>query len=158
MNNKVYAVDFQTFNNMMKERGITDENVNEWKSTAFIEIQARADIEDMPECDFYFKKDSDNVIRMEFDDTTKDFDHEEDGKIRKVRIITDEDAKRLAEFINNNIEKSFLVHCHAGVSRSGAVIKYIWEKKDLPLQELLDNNPYIHPNFEILSKLRKNEK
>lgn len=145
---KIHAIDYQSFNNAMSERNINDETIKAWKNQAFIEIQSERDLDS---CPFWFKENHPNVLRITFDDTEKDYL----DKDYWVRVITDEKAKEIFDFVIQNKGKHFLIHCHAGVSRSGAVAQFICELNDISLQEFQTMNPYTLPSFEVLSKLRK---
>jgi hypothetical protein len=130
----------------VEKRGITDENVEkDWPNQAFVQIHGEVA---MPTGDegFHFKEPHSNVTTCIFDDTLTDFEYDLiGGGTAWARTITDEQAKELAGFIHRNIDKSFLIHCRAGVSRSGAVAVFVCEKKGMSLQECVDMNPYIHP-------------
>lgn len=41
-----------------------------------------------------------------------------------------DEAKRIVDFISDNIEKSdeIIIHCYAGISRSAAIAKYILDR------------------------------
>lgn len=64
--------------------------------------------------------------------------------------ITDSDAQRITKFIEANKDKDFLIHCFVGVSRSGAVAKFINEYLELDIQYL---NDYTLYNTYVFNKL-----
>ena len=67
-----------------------------------------------------------NTLELKF------WDIEED--IGNYKIITDEQAKQIYDFIVKNKDKEFLINCEAGVSRSagvGLAIEYLLRDKDL---------------------------
>jgi predicted protein tyrosine phosphatase len=67
------------------------------------------------------RKSFDDVIVMEFSDLTiYEFNQIPPGQ-HEVILFTPELATQLAQFIVKNKDKNFMVHCAAGVSRSGAV-------------------------------------
>ncbi len=152
---KVYALPYNVFNDMMTERNITDENVEEWKNQAFIEVQGKEDIKD-EKLAFHFKQDHPNVLRLTFDDVEEDTELPDlSGDFTWAYCINEEQAKILHEFIHRNKDKHFLTHCYAGVSRSGAISQYICEIKDIPLTTFQEMNPYSLPSRRVLSELRK---
>jgi len=65
--------------------------------------------------------------------------------------ITDLQANLLLNFIERNHNKNFLVHCFAGVSRSGAVAKFINEFYECGNFYLEDYKGY---NRRVFNKLR----
>lgn len=102
------------------------------------------------------------ILRVSYDDT----EH-----IRYVpggRVFNEEDALQLAAFIKENWGSNFLVHCEAGVSRSGAVVEAILAYAALPCNctledaeehyashEYVDAGGVRYPNGHILSLLKR---
>ena len=71
-----------------------------------------------------FYKEHKNVLILVFDDV--EYDLESKGYLYKA--FTKEQGNKVIEFINNNIDKSkFIVHCSAGISRSGAIGRFIFD-------------------------------
>lgn len=153
---KIHAMDWQSFDTGCKEREINDDTVEKWQNQAFIEIHGDTDKDK-----FTFRKSHDNVHQSVFDDVLEDMPYEDlDGNTLGPNFVTMSDiqAKEMAEFILKNRDKNFLVHCHAGISRSGAVAQFICELKDIPLETFHTMNPYVHPNPTVLRKLREQVK
>lgn len=79
-------------------------------------------------------------------------------QVGNYKIFDDEIAKELIEFILKNKDKSScIVHCTAGVARSGAVGKFInnifgEENK----KQFKRSNPHISPNRLVLKLLNEN--
>ena len=69
------------------------------------------------------KKNHINVLNLEFDDVTEDTEF--NGHLLKA--MTEEQAQKCVDFIENNIGKHIYIHCRAGISRSGAIAKFIVE-------------------------------
>jgi predicted protein tyrosine phosphatase len=59
-------------------------------------------------------------------------------------------ANCLLDFINKNANKDFLVHCFAGVSRSGAIAKFINEHLEAGVWYLEDYKGHNRKVFEQL--------
>ena len=63
-------------------------------------------------------------------------------------------AKQLLEFVDSCGEEDILVHCHAGVSRSAAVAKFLNEHKgyllDLSFPSCKDTAAYNHDVYRML--------
>lgn len=104
----------------------------------------------------WFEKEAGNVINLEFDDVTHFTEFlchdDEKGKIY-AHGISDEDAKRLHDFIWRNQGKNFIIHCRAGMSRSQAVCRYITDVFEG--YETRVENPCRYPNIFVLNKLHR---
>lgn len=75
---------------------------------------------------------------------------------KHYKKVSDEELIRVVDFINANSDKSnFVVHCSAGISRSGAVARWIAEKFEVNSKDFYKNNPYIQPNLYILKRLKE---
>ena len=95
------------------------------------------------------------------DDLEKDLEIPLIGTNKKdiYKAMTYEQALDLFDFIKSNIDKkTCLVHCHAGVSRSGAVGLFINEYLGQNEERFRVLHPNIAPNPHILSLLRKARK
>jgi protein-tyrosine phosphatase len=64
--------------------------------------------------------------------------------------VDEETAKKLVKFIEQNAQKNFVVHCFMGVSRSGAVAKFINEYYGLN-DPVLEN--YKNYNQQVFNQL-----
>lgn len=93
---------------------------------------------------------SDNVLFLTFSDirrqkmTTKDY---------QLVGITNSQAKQIHDFCEKNSHKSFIVHCHAGISRSAAVCLYLNLKYGHKLKDFFFD--LSAPNPFVLMKLLK---
>ena len=65
-----------------------------------------------------------------------------------------EQARHIVRFVQENGERPLLIHCTAGISRSGAVGLAIAELCGCE-EEFLRDNPVIMPNQLVLRKLRQ---
>lgn len=84
--------------------------------------------------------------------TWKFYDLEYD--VENYKAITYEQAKEISEFVRNNLDKTLVVHCTAGVARSGAIGEYYWELLGDSYKSLMEKYPHIMPNGRILTYLR----
>jgi predicted protein tyrosine phosphatase len=143
------------FDNIMMKNNITNENVKDKLDVAFISINNTEDTKEIP----YFNDcNSDNVLVLYFDDVEEDIEIPIIGenKIQKVKAFTIEQARILFNFIVKNTEKkSFIIHCTAGISRSGAVGTFINDYFQQSYHKFLEKNPYILPNGHVLRLLNK---
>jgi predicted protein tyrosine phosphatase len=68
----------------------------------------------------------------------------------------DIELQKIVDFVNlNQDKKAFIVHCSAGVSRSGAVATFIRYKfiYDIDKEKFMRENRNIQPNLYILNRL-----
>lgn len=145
---KVFVTNKIGFDKTMKDKGITNDNVESYKKTFFISIN------DTSGSTPYFENKS-NVKVLFFDDTEKDLETTSDKK-RSIKAFTEDQAKELLEFIESNKDKeTCIVHCAAGISRSGAVGTFITEYFNSDFDWFRKTNPQIHPNRLVLDLLKK---
>jgi predicted protein tyrosine phosphatase len=152
---KVWVLMKQHFDELMRSQKITDENVHERKDVFFISINDSTGTDEVP----YFK-DAENVKVLFFDDVDEDLHIPILGtsEFQTAKAMTDLQAEALFSFIRaNKDKKTCIVHCAAGISRSGAVGTFINDYMQGDYAEFKKNNPYIHPNSHVLSTLRKIE-
>jgi predicted protein tyrosine phosphatase len=101
---------------------------------------------------------ADNVLILRFDDV-------EDSNpfiFQGNRFMSDADAEAIAAFVESPDPRPILVHCTAGISRSGAIGTCLNEyfNKKLSLDEtahqaFLIAHPYINPNLHVMKLLWK---
>jgi predicted protein tyrosine phosphatase len=147
---KVFVTSKIGFDKTMKDKGITNDNVESYKKTFFVSINDTNDSTQKP----YFGNKT-NVKVLFFDDTEKDLETTSDKK-RSVKAFTEEQTTELLEFIESNKDKeTCIVHCAAGISRSGAVGTFITEYFNSDFDWFKKTNPQIHPNRWVLDLLKK---
>ena len=81
-----------------------------------------------------------------------------DYTVIKYEKPNDSELLKIVDFVNRNKDKTtFIIHCSAGLSRSGAVASYIADKfhTEVDRYEFIRNNKQIQPNLYILSQLHK---
>ena len=107
---EIFVLPHATFDREMEKMGLNDDNVED-TDMAFISIIGT------PECLIYYLdegdtkhyfKDHPNVINLDFDDISHD-EIEWEGHIFKG--LSMEQAEKLFEFIEKNIDKTFYIHC-----------------------------------------------
>ena len=100
------------------------------------------------------REDSDTVKSMWFYDIDEDIYDE--VKDFTYKTISDEQVDELYDFImKNKDKKNFVVHCTAGISRSGAVGEFVNDLFGIPYAEFRKQNPNIIPNTYIKKKLNE---
>ena len=69
-------------------------------------------------------------------------------------LITEEQAIEIVAFLKKfSHKKKLLIHCDAGISRSGAVGFFACRYYGLDELEFIKNNPYIYPNPYVFNLL-----
>lgn len=81
-----------------------------------------------------------------------------DKVYKKPSIV---ELRKIVKFVNKHKDKDiWIVHCSAGISRSGAVATFIKDKfiNDIDKQNFYRENKFINPNLYILNKLKDLDK
>lgn len=126
----------QFFNELLIRKNINDSNVNEYNKTAFISIN------DSQFSESFFKEKHPNVLRLYFDDIIRPLDFH--------KLFSQEDSDKIIEFSKINKDSQFIIHCEAGISRSGAVGQFINDiYKKMTLENFKKLNPHISPNYYV---------
>lgn len=112
---------------------------------------------DMTEANHYLP-DADNVLNLNFDDITEDFTFKNEfGEDVTYHAISPEQARKIIDFVDDNIGKHIIIHCRAGKSRSQGVCRAIYDcygDKYEP-NEFNLVNPCDTPNPDVLSKVKR---
>ena len=100
--------------------------------------------------------DADNLLILYFDDVDEGFSH----------AMTPEQAKQIVDFVRIEDDRPIIVHCTAGISRSGAVGEVLnwyfnrFEANDLDYRKFEIMHPDIVPNAHVrrllLTELQRN--
>lgn len=155
---RVFACSKLSFDTQMLDNKITDENVEEKKKTCFISINETIEADKYDELKPYFKSNHNNVLVLFFDDVEEDTPITiiNTGAKLMAKAFTRKQGKQVIEFLEQNKTKEyFMVHCAAGISRSGAVATFINDYFNGDRERFLTDNPYIHPNGTVLSILNR---
>lgn len=142
------------FNEYMKTKGITSDNIEGQDKVAFISINNTID-----DVEPYFPEDRKNLKVIFFDDVSEDIytpDLKNPGEMLLVKAMTEEQAIELYSFIKTILDKELvIVHCTAGVSRSGAVATFINDLVRGDWESFKRNNSSIQPNTHVYALLKK---
>lgn len=149
-----YALPHDWFRDMMEKAGVNDSTV-EQMDWGIIEIMGEQDITYMP---WVFTKDHPNVLRLMFDDIDEPLKVEyfDSRMAEQMYPMNEEQGRQIVEFVRRNEhQKKFIVHCAAGISRSGAVAEWIMDYFGGSYDEFKKANPYTVPNKRIVSILKR---
>jgi len=151
---RVHVLSKVEFDGLMVQNKIVDENVEKFDSIFFISL-----IDNHNQKGHYFKKDHNNVMNLRFDDVENDggaprvlvddpdidnFDEE------KVKAFSEKQANNLFKFIKANRDKeTCIVHCMAGISRSGAVGMFVNGYCGGDFDLFKRDNKFISPNARV---------
>ena len=156
----IHVMGINEFVTLMRENKFTDENIDGVKDLAIISITCGDNSNDSfmsskhgTHDEHYFKRNHINVLNIECYDIDREF--EKDGK--KYLPFNTEQAKQVIDFIEVNKNKNYIIHCHAGISRSGAIGQFItdfygWSDKSTFRYQYGNR---IIPNTEITKKLKE---
>lgn len=148
---KVWVLSRLEFEDLVRNK-INDQNVHLFNEHCFISI--------LDSIGVYGKRileqDHPNFLTLVFDDV------EVDGKpsptvSNNTKAINNEQAQQIFDFIRFNKDKKIcIIHCAAGISRSGAIGTFINDLYgDENFLEFKHRNPKVFPNQRILRMLNK---
>lgn len=150
---EVRAISKKIFDQTMINHEINDENVENRIEECFISI---VDTDQFSKSRVpYFKFNHSNVLNLAFDDCEHDGEPSP-TQPNGTKAFSKEQAEQLYEFIKiNKDRKVCLVHCMAGISRSGAVSSFINGITGGDWQWFKRMNPQIVPNGRVLRLLNQ---
>lgn len=112
-------------------------------------------------------KECEQVINLNFDDIAgyrmwdalpnEEWTPEKMEEYSDVHGMSDEDAKRLFEFLESNVGKNVMVHCSAGISRSQGVVRYLLDMypEEYKVKDTNPKNPCQLPNVHVVCLLKR---
>lgn len=147
---RIFTFSKHGFDTFLQSKGTTRDNVEEKKNVFFISIN------DSPETtpEVPYLENTDNVKVLTFDDVEQDTTSYKRGLHYKA--MSPEQALELVQFIHQHLDKKLcLIHCSAGVARSGAVATFIHQIVDSNKDQFQEDNPFILPNPYVLNLLQQ---
>ena len=141
---KVFAMMRQRFADLK----CNDDTVEDFENSWFISMFGS--MEESP----FFQRIHNNVLLLQVDDISiRQLDDEKD---RDLMLFTNEQALQVIKFFKKMGEDfTLVVHCGAGVSRSGAIAEFARTYFNLNYDVFKNDNPHILPNTLIVQKLRE---
>lgn len=149
----IYVLSNFLFDQLCENNGWNDDNVESLSDKAFISIVGTKDCTDalgITEQEHWFKENHSNVLNLNFDDTIEDMVY----KGVNIKAMSNDQAKETVEFIENNIGKTFYIHCLAAISRSAGVASFI-EENYKEQDYSVDDCGYTRPNRDVVAKLNR---
>ena len=163
----IKALPKRIFFNEMGRRNVNDKTVEDFKTTIFISVNDP----DSPGT-HYFKEEHPNVVTLYFHDCEDDieFKYVQQGFKRgkndelepqyvPIIFFNEEMAKKVLdvlEYGKQNNAASVIVHCTAGISRSGAIATFARDFFNSPsVDDFRTENTYICPNSTVKKFLYK---
>lgn len=140
----IYVLSRNAFFAFCLRKGFTDDNVK-YFPFALIRISTPSHRTDQR----YFENDHINVLNLCFHDSIK---QENDDHGNPVKLFSEEDANKVINFADANDDKTFVIHCDMGVSRSGAVGAFLRQMLNIDYDSFIKANPQIVPNI-LVSKI-----
>jgi len=143
---KIYVMPKVQFHDTLTKNNIDDENVDEFIKIAFISINDS-------DGEYYhqplFHRNHHNVLNLWFDDVEHDLEISPTNK-GVNSAFSKEQATKVIEFLESNKNaKTVLIHCAAGISRSGAVGRVALEYLQGDREQFRINNNQISPNPRV---------
>ncbi len=137
------------FNKTLAQANITNENISGKKDMIFISINNSKN-------DKSILKNNSNVLVLYFDDIIA-LNSNSTYFFKDCKLFSNKQAKMVVNFVDKykNIADGCLIHCSAGVSRSGAIATFINEYLNRDNEQFLLDNPHIYPNQFVLNLLKK---
>lgn len=126
----------------------TNELLQQYHYAAFISIL------DCDNPEEKFDKNLDNFLQVKMWDIEEDLWENNELKYEKPN---DNELNRIVEFTKTHTDKSsFIIHCSAGISRSGAVATFLYDKflVEIDKEVFRRENKFIRPNLYILKRLK----
>lgn len=154
---KVLVYSHVEFDELCYKNKWDDDNVDNLKDCAFISIIGTQECQKyyLEEEEYHwFKNNHSNVLNLDFDD----IEHDVNWKGHQFKAMTEKDAERIVDFIDDNIGKTFYIHCRAGRSRSQAIFRYITSMYYKIYDEETcgrRDNPCFSPNMHVVRLLKR---
>ena len=138
------------FDRIIKLYGISDDNVeSQAKDSCFISIFGYSGKS-------IFNFNHENVLLLQFDDICTDLNPEKDPDYFGAIAFNREHAKAILEFMEKNKDKkNCIIHCAAGISRSGAAGIFLNDIYGIPYFNFMEKNNQLQPNVLVTSILKQ---
>ena len=141
------------FNKLMNDNHIDDETVESYKNVFFISINDTSSSQHYKRS--WFDHDHENVKVLYFDDVESENETSPTNS-GKCLPFSEAMAHDLYDFMKRNMRKEqCIIHCHAGISRSGAISCILADMVGVSFEKLKRDNPRICPNGRVMRLLNQ---
>ena len=134
---------------LLFEKNFTDKEIDYYKGYAcFISIL------DFDNEERKYDYSMDNFLQVKMWDIEEDLVSSNGKEYKKPSDI---ELQKIVYFVNKHEDKvNFIIHCSAGISRSGAVATFIHHKfyDEVDKDKFMQENKYIQPNLYVLNRLK----
>ena len=161
---EIHTLSVADFKRTMQNNDLYDSNIEMRTDLAVISIGNSFD-DDLADDIFangpsshWFKHRHRNVLNLDFDDMAAPDEWKNLSKCDQYILFNDDMARQIAEFVGENRDASvWIVHCSAGISRSGAVSRWLkdWLKFKYGVDAVNVDGKYAIPNSHVLSELNR---
>jgi protein tyrosine phosphatase len=155
---KITVLNKSNFNKLMIDNGYTPENIGTQKDLYIISIN---DTNGEYSKSYFENTESENVLKLYFDDTEEDSEYPDllnPHKVFKVKAITDKQALQVISFLEKikvNDNTNLLIHCTAGQNRSGSIGKFASDFFNYGYDKFMKENSFVKGNSTVTSKLNR---
>lgn len=159
---EIHTLSAADFKHTMQKNDLYDSNIDMRPDLAIISIgnsfedDLADDIFANGPSSHWFKRSHKNVLNLDFDDIAAPGEWRSLSKCDQYILFDDDMARQIAEFVEENKNASvWIVHCGAGVSRSGAVSKWLkdWLQVRYGVEANNVDGRYASPNPYVLMVL-----
>ena len=156
---EIHTLSAADFKHTMKNNDLYDSNIEMRTDLAVISIgnsfedDLADDIYANGPSSHWFKYRHRNVLNLDFDDIAAPDEWKNLSKCSGYVLFDDSMAHMIVDFVSQNSEAStWIVHCSAGVSRSGAVSKWLkdWLEIKYGIEAKNVDGRYATPNPYVL--------
>lgn len=155
----IHTLSAADFKSTMRDNGLDDSNVEERTDLAVISVCNS--FEDGPAdgmfsngpSSHWFRLPHGNVLNLDFDDIAAPDEWESLSKCDRYVLFDEGMAREVADFVEANLSASvWIVHCGAGVSRSGAISRWLkdWLERKHGIEADNVDGRFASPNPVVL--------
>lgn len=161
---EIHTLSVADFKHTMKDNDLYDSNIEQRTDLAVISIgnsfddELSDDIFANGPSSHWFKCLHRNVLNLDFDDITAPDEWKSLSKCSQYVLFNEDMALQIADFVEKNRSVAvWIVHCSAGVSRSGAVSRWLknWLEYKYNISASNVDGKYALPNPYVLKILNQ---
>lgn len=145
---EIFIVSKPQMRSFLESKSLSDENIEDQKDLAIISINDNSSsFWGVP----FFVNPHPNVLTLKFDDVEESGKASPTNNSRTTQAFSKDQGLEVLDFLDRNRDKKILiVHCAAGISRSGAVGQFALGYLDGNREGFKIRNSHIMPNARVL--------